>query len=292
MEQSSIDTKSILTLIFLSLIWGSSFILIKKALVSFDNYTVGALRIAISSLAFLPFLIYHWKKVDWKKWLPFSLVGLLGSGIPAILYATAQTEVTSSVAGLLNSMTPIFTLILGIIVFKEGSSRSKMLGVSLGFFGVAMLLLFSKPLEIGGNPWYGLFILLGTICYAASVNIVKEYFQETPSLILSSTAFGMIGPPAFLFLIFSDFSNILTTHPYALKSLAAVVFLSLVGTVFSTIIFYRLVQNTNAVFASSVSYIIPVTALLWGLVDGEHLGLIHIIGLLMILSGIYLIKKD
>jgi drug/metabolite transporter (DMT)-like permease len=283
---------AILILVLLSVVWGSSFILIKKALIAFDPITVGALRISISSIAFFPIVLHQFKDIPWKKWKYFAVVGLTGSGIPAFMYAIAQTQVDSSISGLLNSLSPIFALIIGVLFFKIVLTYSKVIGVLLGFLGAGVLFFSGGPSAAGGNMWYGLFIVIGTMCYGTSVNVVKHYFQETPSLIVSGVSFFLIGPPALLYLVFSDFKDDMVTHHHAWYSLGSVALLSLVGTVISTIIFFRLVQVSNAVFASSVAFTIPIVAIFWGVLDGEQVGWSHFVGMVLILIGVYFIRKD
>jgi drug/metabolite transporter (DMT)-like permease len=290
-SSSSVSLSSWLTLGILGLVWGSSFILIKKGLVALTPVQLACLRISISSLAFTPVLFYHRKRVEWTRWKYFLLVGLTGSGLPAFLYSIAQTEVNSSLAGMLNSMTPIFTLIIGILFFRTGFSWGKILGVVLGFTGVCFLI-FSNGLKFGGSIPYALLIVIGTMCYGTSVNIVKEFFQNTRSLIISAVSFFLIGPPAIIYLLTSGAVQEMAQAPQIWMSLGAVTLLSLVGTVSATIIFYKLVKDTNAVFASSVAYIMPIVALGWGFWDGEELFLIQILGMFFILIGVYIIKQQ
>ena len=288
----SLSTYSFFVLVLLSFVWGSSFILIKKALISFDPALVGALRISISALAFTPILIFNYTKVDWRQWKLFAAVGLTGSGIPAFMYAIAQTQIDSSISGLLNSLSPIFAMIFGVLFFKVVLSASKFFGVLMGFLGASLLMLAGGGTSEGGNNLYGLFIVVGTMCYGMSVNVVKYYFQETPSLIVSAVSFFLIGPPALAYIFFSDFTHVMVTHDYAWYSLGAVAILSLVGTVISTIIFFRLVQMSNAIFASSVAFTIPIVALFWGYLDGEMVGIYHFLAMAMILVGVLIIRKS
>lgn len=288
----SLSTYSFVVLALLSIVWGSSFILIKKALIAFDPVLVGALRVSISCIAFTPILIYNFRKVNWKRWKVFAVVGLTGSGIPAFMYAIAQTQIDSSVSGLLNSLSPIFAMIIGVLFFKVILSMHKFVGVLMGFLGASLLLLAGGTGGTGGSTIYGLFIVIGTICYGTSVNVVKFYFQDTSSLIVSAVSFFLIGPPAIVYVLFSDFGSVMASHDHAWLSLGALVILSLVGTVISTIIFFRLVQMSNAIFASSVAFTIPIVAMFWGYLDGEQLGVFHFIGMLMILAGVLMIRKS
>lgn len=291
-NSTEVSLSSWITLLILSIIWGSSFILIKKALISFDAIQVAALRVTLSAVAFIPLLIFQFRNVDWKKFKWFLIVGLTGSGVPAFLYATAQTEISSSMAGLLNSLTPIFTMLFGVVIFKLVFQWSKLWGVLIGFIGASMLLVFENfNSSIDINVYYGLFIVLGTLCYATSVNLVKEVFQNTSSVIISAVSFFLIGPPAAIILFSTDITQVFQTDPNAWEAFFYVLILSLFGTVMSTIIFFRLVQKTNAVFGSSVSYLIPIVALGWGFIDGEILEWYHLTGMGMILLGVYLIRK-
>ena len=290
--KGAIDSIAWITLLGLSIIWGSSFILIKKALIAFDPAVMGSLRIVISSMAFIPVLIYNRNKIEWSKWPLYAAVGITGTGIPSYMYAIAQTEITSSVAGLLNSLTPIFTLVLGLIFFSGIFSLSKLSGVIIGFTGAASLLLFTREAVIGGNPLFGLFVVVGTLCYGTSVNIVKRYFQNIRPVIISAVSFGFVGFPALIYLIFSDFLITMENQPGAAFSLGAVFILAMAGTVAASIVFFKLVQTTNAVFASSVAYLMPIIALIWGMLDGEVISLLHVLSLLLILTGVYLIKKE
>jgi drug/metabolite transporter (DMT)-like permease len=152
--------KSWLILIVLSLIWGSSYILIKKGLVVYSSTQLACLRLSISAIAFLPILVYRWKKVDWTRWKYLLIVGLTGTGIPSFMFAIAQTEISSSIAGVLNSLTPLFTLVLGILLFGRNTPWVKALGILIGLVGAAMLILMGEQAGIEGNPWYGLLVVI------------------------------------------------------------------------------------------------------------------------------------
>lgn len=291
MEEISGNRKDWLILIFLSLVWGCSFILIKKALITFDAPIVGALRIAISSIAFAPVVFNYRKEIDWTQWKKFLLIGLTGSGIPAFLFAYAQTEITSSVAGLLNSMTPIWTLIIGIILFKLRFNPLKMIGVILGFIGAVIIIIAAHDPKFGGNPMYGVLAIIATVCYALSVNMVQGFFRKTRPVLISAMSFFLIGPPVWIYLMFSDLKSQFLSNDYALFSLFSVVALSLLGTVMASILFYILVQRTSAVFGSMVTYLMPFIVIIWGFLDGEVITLLQLMGMGTILIGVYFTKK-
>jgi drug/metabolite transporter (DMT)-like permease len=291
MNKKPIDNISWIILLFLSIVWGCSFILIKKSLLAFDPIQLACLRLGISSLAFAPIVFWHRKDIDWSQWYKFVAVGLTGSGIPAFLFSFAQTQISSSVAGLLNSLTPIWTLIIGIFIFKLSFNKTKLFGVILGFVGAASLILLGGEKTMGGNPIFSILVVIATVCYASSVNMVQSFFYNTKPIIISSMSFFLIGPPALIYVFFTDFLDIMGTHSDAWFSLGSVTLLSLMGTVMASILFYNLVQRTTAVFASTVTYLMPIIALIWGFIDSEPITWLHLAGMSTILVGVYITKK-
>lgn len=281
-----------LMLFILSLIWGSSFILIKKALLAFRPVELASVRMVISSLAFLPMAYYHRKKIDFSMWDKFLLVGLTGTGVPAFLFSYGQKGLDSSLAGLLNSLTPIFTLLLSIFIFRQKSSLFKTIGVILGFLGVGLILTM-QGLQVQSNAIpYAMLIIAATFCYGLSVNSVHHFFKKTHPIVISSVSFAFLGPVMVLFLLFEGgIFNILERND-AYVSIGAVLILALMGTVFASILFYDLIQKTNPVFGSSVAYIMPLMAMLWGVIDGEIIRWFHLVGAGIILFGIYLVRKE
>lgn len=260
-------------------------------MLAFDPVQLACLRLGISSIAFAPIVFWHRKDIDWSQWPKFVAVGLTGSGFPAFLFSFAQTQISSSVAGLLNSLTPIWTLVIGIFIFKLTFNKTKLIGVILGFVGAASLILLGSEKSLGGNPMYGILIMFATICYGSSVNMVQTFFNKTKPIIISSMSFFLIGPPALIYVFFTDFTDVMVSHQDAWFSLGSVTLLSLMGTVMASILFYNLVQRTNAVFASTVTYLMPIVALIWGLIDNEPITLLHIAGMSTILVGVYITKK-
>lgn len=252
---------------------------------------LACLRVSISAIAFFPFFLYQLKKVDWSKWPYLLLVGLTGSAIPSLLFSYAQTEVSSSIAGILNSLTPLFTLVLGVIIFGNQMIWSKLVGVLLGLAGAALLILLGKRAGLEGNLWYGLLIVIATICYATSVNTVGKYLKVMPSLTISTVAFTFVGIPMLFYLFTTDFISVLQFEPGAYEALGYISILSLGGTFLATIIFFQLVQWTNPVFSSTVAYIIPIVALMWGVIDGELISIYHLLAIGLILGGVYLSRK-
>jgi drug/metabolite transporter (DMT)-like permease len=281
-----------LTLLFLSFIWGSSFILMKKGLRSYSHDQVAAFRIFISFIAFLPWGLKNLKKVTKENIGSLLIVGFIGSMIPAFLFTKAQTQVDSALAGMLNSATPLFTLIIGLLFYKSSARLINALGILLGLIGAIGLITYSSN---DGNildniNYYGLFIIIATICYGINVNQVKYKIKNLNGLELTSIAFMFVGPFAGVYLLFTDFSTI-TSNPDYLLDLGYIAILAVIGTVLALVIFNTLIQYTSALFGSSVTYVIPVFAIMWGIFDGEKIAVWQFLWIGLIFVGVYLVNK-
>lgn len=275
----------------LSLIWGSSFILMKKGLDAFSSEQVAAIRLSISFLCMVPMAISRYNQVARKDWKHLIVVGWAGSGFPAFLFALAQTRIPSAVAGMLNSLTPLFTLLLGMLFFGLSFRWSWLLGIILGLLGVTLIIGQINDWTFGSAGWYALAALGGTIFYAISGNTVKTHLGHLDSFTIGSLGFATVGMPALLVLFSTDFTYRLTEIEGAWLSMGYISLLALFGTVFASILFYYVVQRTNQVFASMVSYLIPLVAIGWGLLDGENLHWIFIVGMVLILIGVQTTRK-
>lgn len=274
----------------LSLIWGSSFILIKKSLVVFDPVTVASLRILFATIAFLPVLATKLYKINFNIWYKYLIVGLAGTGIPAFLFAIAQTRVSSNLAGALNTLTPIFTLIIAVLLFRTRFDLKKVSGVFLGLIGAASII-YTVNSDFKGGVFFTSLIVIASILYGLNVNLVKKYFDNHDTLILTAASFIFFGPVSIIILAKTDFLHQMQNNDKAWVALLSVATLSLFSTVISTVLFFRLVQKSNAVFASSVSFTAPVVALLWGWLDGESFNVVNLISLTLILLGVYLTRN-
>jgi drug/metabolite transporter (DMT)-like permease len=264
----------------------------KNGLKVYSSAQVATMRMFFSFLFLLPLTIRYAFKIPLKYYGMITLVGLLGNGIPAILFATAQTKLNSSTAGVLNTLTPIFTLVVAAVFFKQTFSLQRIAGVVLGLLGAIALIMLRSNGSIDPNYTYGLYILLATICYAWSVNLIKEYLHKLPALGISSLALLVIGPVYGYYLFYhTDFILRVQLETGSLDALFYVVLLAMFGTALSLILFNKLVQISNIVYASSVTYLIPIVALFWGIIDGEQLNIIHFIGMSMILLGVYLANR-
>ncbi len=277
-----------LLLLILSLIWGSSFILIKYGLVAFSAGEVGALRIAFASLFLLPVSLPKLSKIKRRHWLLLGVVGLSGSLIPAFLFAAAQTRIPSSLAGILNALTPLFTMLIGLSFFQQRTTRRIWTGIFIGLLGSVVLLLAGSSDGYLGVNWYALLVVAATIFYGANLNIIKFMIPDLTSRTITSISLLIVGPAAIVYLLFFTKFLVHVGQEEALTSLMAIGALGILGTAIALILFNQLVKITTPVFTSSVTYIIPVVAVFWGLIDGEQLFPGHYAGLLLIITGIYL----
>lgn len=275
-------------LLLLGCIWGSSFILIKQGLVGLSAIQVACLRIIISMLALSPLLIRHLPKVPKGKWLAIFGVGVFGSGIPPFMFALAQTKLDSALTGIINATTPLFTLLLGVAIFGLVLQWMKIAGVIVGLAGSAVLILLGSGQIDTTALGYGSLILVATLGYGTSINIIGRYLNTLNPLTISAVSFLLIGIPALALLLSTDFIARISTSTAAQQSLGYVAILGVLGTGYASVIFFYLTQRTNALFASTVTYLIPIVALLWGLLIGEIITVYHFIGMALILLGVYL----
>ncbi len=281
-----------LALLGLMFIWGSSFILIKRGLVSFSNDQVGALRVSISFLALLPFGIMHLRKLRLRNFYLFLFAGLTGNALPAFLFAKAQTQLDSFMAGILNSLTPLFTLILGVWLFGRKTIWLNVVGVILGLLGAAGLLYAAGGGSFDLTLIPALYVILATICYAANMNLVKNYLSQYHPVAIASLAFIFIGIPAILYLTLStDFFYRMAHDPRSWESLAFITLLSVFGTALAIMIHFWLIRRTSALFASSVTYLMPIVSIFWGIIDGEPFLPVFVLWIAVILVGVYLANR-
>lgn len=272
----------------LAVTWGSSFILIKQSIAAYSPIQVGALRLTIAGLILVGFGIRHIKHIP-KKLMPWVIIGgSFGNFIPMFLFPMAQKQVSSSMAGILDSLVPIFVLIFGFLLFRIKSRFTQVLGAIIGFLGA--LILMHDGGEASGDLFHSSLIILATILYGLNSLIISKYLKDLPSFKLSSVVFTIWLGPSLLILGLSGFFSEFTASAEQLKGLGYISILGIVGTALAMILYYRLIQQTSAIFASSVTYLMPIIAVFWGIMDGESLTWIHALGGFLILLGVYLIQ--
>ena len=278
-------------LILLSLIWGSSFILIKKGLVGLSDYQVGASRIVLTSIFLFSVGFKSIKQIQKRHWLWIAVSGFVSSFFPPFLFAMAQKHIDSSIASILNSFTPLATVIIGVILFKIFSSKRQIWGVLIGLIGTILLILAGSGLNANQNSWYSLLIIVATLGYAINVNIIKKYLHDISALAVTTGNFVFVFLPALVILYLSGFFETVFDSQEMQTSLFYVAILSLFGTAFAKVVFNKLVQIASPVFASSVTYTMPIVAVIWGLIDGEAFSILQVLAAFIILFGVYMANK-
>lgn len=295
-QSQSPATSDYLTLVLLALIWGTSYILIKWGLEIFSPAQVATLRLGISALALAPMAYTHLRKIKWRQVPLLIVIGITGTGLPSFLFPFAQQELSSSLTGMLSGLVPLCTFIIAYLFFiDKKAGKNQLVGVLVGLFG-ALLLAWAAPGESGQTTQfaYAGFILLACFCYAISSNLVGAYFKDLSSLTITVTSFFLVGVPALIWALTQG--AVLETASSAVGdtgwwALGYITALAIFSTVLASIIYFRMVQRTGAVFSSMVSYIIPVVAISWGLLDGESLNWLQIPAIVLILTGVFLSRR-
>lgn len=276
-------------LMALAFIWGSSFILMKIGLKSFSPEQAGALRILLASLVLLPITLKQLKNLQQKDLKSLLIAGFIGSFFPAFLFMKAETQIDSSLAGMLNSLTPVFTLIVGLLFHKTMFRWMQIAGLSLGLAGAAGLILAGEGFHLGTVNSYAFYIVLATVFYAISMNQIKSHLSHLTGVQVTSLSFLFIGPVALIYLLTTNFAPVVANPGWPLHLLALAA-LSIVGTALAMLMMNSLIRHSSAVAASSVTYVIPIFAIMWGVLDGEKVTLLHLICMGFILAGVYLIN--
>lgn len=274
----------------LALIWGSSFLLIKKGLLAFGPMEVGALRISSAGLVLAPFIARRLNKITRKHWLKLASVGLVGSLIPAFMFAIAQTQLASGVTGVLNALTPIATLVIGALFFHQKARLAQVIGVAIGLFGTLLLVTASANGSWDFNL-YALLVLAATVCYGLNLNLIKHKISDLSPLTITGISLLMAAVPATIYLFAGTEFITQVQQPDAMLSLFSVLALGIAGTAGALVIFNHVVQLTNTVFTSSVTYLIPIVALILGILDGEDFWLQQGFGMLAILVGVWFANR-
>lgn len=284
--------KKWLILVVLAFIWGSSFILIKKGLIGLTPLQLGALRIVFSAIFIFIFGFHTLKSIPKDKWKWLIISGFVGTFFPAFLFAFAETEIDSAIASILNSLVPLNTILLGFAVFNIASTNRQVLGVIIGFFGTALLIGSGAQLNPNQNYLYAGLVIISGIMYGFNVNIIKRYLQDVSAIGIAFGNFAAIIIPAIIVLLFTNFFNAETLqNPIVITSIGYIVILSAFGTALAKVLFNKLVQMATPVFASSVTYLMPVVAVGWGFLDGEGFSIWQGLATILILIGVYLANR-
>ena len=278
-------------LAILSLIWGSSFILIKKGLVGLNSVQLASLRMIFAASVIYIYSYNSIKKIPKKSWKWIVITAYLGTFFPVYLISYGQTEIESGLASIITTVTPINTLIIGIIFFSLTFSIKQLLGLFIGLVGAVLLLYEASETNLNSNIYFSFFIYLTTVGYAASVNLIKKYLTNIPPEAVTAGIFLSISPPAIIVLYFSDFTDLNFQDPIILKSIFFVLVLGVFGSAIAQTLFNKFVKISSPIFASAVTYTMPVVAIFWALIDGEILSIMQFFATAIILIGVFLVNK-
>jgi drug/metabolite transporter (DMT)-like permease len=270
----------------LTFLWGSSFILMKFSLEEFSAYQVASLRIISAGIVLLPFAIRFFRLIPKDKLHFVFLSGMLGNLLPAFLFCMAEVGISSTLAGMLNSLTPIFTIFIGTVFYNVQVTANKVMGILIAFAG-SVLLLLSKGVSSNQDIFYVLFVILATISYGLNVNMVNKHLKGIPSLHIAAVGLALNAIPALIVLIFTGFFSGLHSSPPFFKALGAAAILGIGGTAIASVLFYKLMKRAGLVFSSMVTYCMPVVAIMWGLYFNEPVGWKQLACLVLILAGVF-----
>lgn len=286
------QTISWLLLLLLACIWGSSFILMKKGMFAedgtaiFSSEQVGSLRMLIAALALLPISINKLKILTWKNVFPLAIVGFCGNFFPAFLFTYAETGISSGLAGMLNSFTPIFTIVIGFLFFKTKLTNKQIIGTVIGTVGIIALVLTGKNASINGDWEHVMAVVLATLLYAISLTTIKNKLSTFTSFEITSLAFLIIFPFSIGGFFLTDTLQTFKSNQLANQGIFYIVILSIVGTALAVVLFNRIIAFSSALFASSVTYFIPIVAVFIGFAFGETINLWQVLSMLIVLSGV------
>jgi len=278
-------------LLVLSVIWGSSFILMKKALIHLSPIQVGALRIILTAVTLILVAFKSIFTIRKKQWYYIFLTGFLGTFFPVFLFAFAISKIDSSIASILNSLTPLNTLIIGASFYGFSFLRKQIIGIIIGLLGATFLILQGAQVHSDQNYFYALLIVIASVGYAFNVNILKKHLQDVNALTITTGNFVLLLIPALAVLWSSDFFHL----DYIISSKSSLIYLLILavfGTALAKTLFNKLVQISSPIFSSSVTYLIPIVAIFWGVLDGEKITMLQFLSGFIIIFGVYLVNKS
>lgn len=278
-------------LTILAIVWGSSFILMKKSLIGLTPIQVGALRMLIAGVFLLLIGFKSIRNIQKRHWKHIVSTALLGTFIPVFLFAYAVNGIDSSIVSILNSTTPFNTFIIGFLVFGFTFKKKQLIGIFVGLIGTLILILKGADLNPDQNYWFAFLIIIASIGYAFNVNIVKKHLHDISALSIVAGNFLLLLIPALIVLIYTGFFSIFELTETNISSLGYITILAVVGTGAAKVLYNKMVHLATPIFASSVTYLIPIVAVMWGVLDGEQLSIIQLFAGGIILVGVYLVNK-
>ena len=289
--------KAWLILCLLAVVWGSSFILMKMGMEAkdgssiFSGFQVGSLRMLIAGAVLFPFALKYRHLITKKNFVPLLITGFMGNFFPAYLFPYAEEELSSAFAGMLNSTVPVFATLIAVFVFKTKLEKLNWLGLLIGIIGAICLTFAGGNTDFSGGITHIGAILIATLCYAISVNTIKFYLSDLKAFAITSIAFSLTLIPAITSIFIFDTPKVLAENPNAYKALGYIAFLAVVGTALAVLLFNYLISISSPIFGASVTYLIPIVAILWGLLFNETINYKHFICMGILLSGVFLLNK-
>jgi len=243
-------------------------------------------------LVLLPISLSRIKRLNKRQVKNLIISGVIGSLIPAFLFAFAQTKLSSSMTGAMNALTPLFVVILGAAFFGAGISRRNGMGLFIALVGVLGLISIGNDGRLvnwADFNGYVFLVLLATFCYGLNLNIVKYWFVELKPVEITAISLLMVLPITLIYLFAgTSFSFKLIHNDQAWLALGYLSLLGVMGTAMALVLFNAMVKVVSPVFASSVTYLIPIVAIGWGVLDGEILTFGHYLGIMTILLGVWI----
>jgi drug/metabolite transporter (DMT)-like permease len=281
----------LLVLFVLALVWGSSFLMQKRGLESFTSIEAALIRISSAFLTMLPFVFFTYKKVRRSDWKVLIVISIIGCVIPIFLYAEGQTRVDSFIAGILNTLVPVFTLVVGILFYRIVTNKWNILGLIAAFLSAVMLVFETSEGVVDFDIKYSLYLILASFCYAVNTNILKKAMERMDPVVLVVYPLMIVGPLSVIgLLFFTDAAEHYSTSSSGMESLIALLFMGVLVSALAPIWFNKLIHATSALFGTSVTYVMPIIALMLGVWDGEEFRLIYLLWIALILTGIFMVS--
>ncbi|MBA3774598.1 MAG: DMT family transporter [Ramlibacter sp.] len=256
---------SLIDFTLLAAIWGSSFLFMRLATVEFGALPTAAVRVAVASVFLLPLLLMRGLGPQLRRnWKPVFAIGVLNSGIPFACFAFALLSITTGLSAILNATVPLFGAVVAWFWLKDRLTASRVLGLAVGFAGVAMLAWDKasfKPDASGIAPgWAVMACLLGTLCYGVAAIAAKRYLTGLPALVTATgsqlgATLGMALPALWFW----------PAQVPGLQAWLAVIAVGVVCTGIAYILYFRLIEQTGPARALAVTFLVPVFAVIYGM---------------------------
>ena len=278
-------------ILVLTLIWGSSFIMLKRALDVYSPEQVFAGRMMVAALILAPWSIPLLRRLRKKYWVPMIIFALISNLITTILYATAQTRIDSAVNGMINTLTPLMTLLVGVVFYRQKMSSFQGIGLFLGLIGTIILVIQAQGGEVGMINWFAIIAVAATFCNGFTGNILKFSLAGLTALEIASLSFLIVLPIALVEAFRTDMFSLMMTGDPGWASTRYLIILGLFSNALGLFLIGKLIQLSSPVFASLTTYLVPLLALFWGFMDSENITLFQILAMTLILISVFVVDR-